>query len=153
MTPSFVEYAMPVGRRPDHDAHRPPGHPRDDEPARHQGRRRGRAIAAPPAVMNAVLDALRPLGVTDVPMPCTPYRVWTAIQQARRSDADNHPARPPRWTGIREDVGGRQMSEAVHMVESEAGAVETARSTDAAAVSFEEFVAARGRACGGRPGC
>ena len=37
------------------------------------------------------------------------------------------------------------MSEAVHMVESEAGAVETARSTDAAAVSFEEFVAARSR--------
>ena len=37
------------------------------------------------------------------------------------------------------------MSEAVHMVESEAGPVETARSTDAAAVSFEEFVAARSR--------
>jgi hypothetical protein len=37
------------------------------------------------------------------------------------------------------------MSEAVHMVESEAGAVETARSTEAAAVSFEEFVAARSR--------
>jgi carbon-monoxide dehydrogenase large subunit len=41
------------------------------------------AIAAPPAVVNAVLDALRPLGVTDIAMPCTPYRVWTAIQQAR----------------------------------------------------------------------
>jgi RNA polymerase sigma-70 factor (sigma-E family) len=37
------------------------------------------------------------------------------------------------------------MSEAVHMVESEAGAVETAQSSDAAAVSFEEFVAARSR--------
>jgi carbon-monoxide dehydrogenase large subunit len=35
--------------------------------------------------MNAVLDALRPLGVTEMPMPCTPFRVWTAIQRARMS--------------------------------------------------------------------
>jgi carbon-monoxide dehydrogenase large subunit len=38
-------------------------------------------IAATPAVVNAVLDALRPFGVTDVPMPCTPERVWRAIQE------------------------------------------------------------------------
>jgi carbon-monoxide dehydrogenase large subunit len=39
-------------------------------------------IASTPAVVNAIVDALRPLGVTDVPMPCTPYRVWKAIQTA-----------------------------------------------------------------------
>jgi carbon-monoxide dehydrogenase large subunit len=39
-------------------------------------------IASTPAVVNAIVDSLRPLGVTDVPMPCTPYRVWKAIQQA-----------------------------------------------------------------------
>ena len=33
--------------------------------------------------MNAIIDALRPLGVTDVPMPCTPERVWQAIQTAQ----------------------------------------------------------------------
>jgi carbon-monoxide dehydrogenase large subunit len=38
-------------------------------------------IASTPAVVNAVIDALRPFGVTDVPMPCTPERVWRAIQQ------------------------------------------------------------------------
>jgi aerobic carbon-monoxide dehydrogenase large subunit len=38
-------------------------------------------IASTPAVVNAVVDALRPLGVTDVPMPCTPQRVWRAIQE------------------------------------------------------------------------
>lgn len=38
--------------------------------------------AAPPAIVNAVLDALRPLGVRDITMPCTPVNVWTAIQQA-----------------------------------------------------------------------
>jgi aerobic carbon-monoxide dehydrogenase large subunit len=36
-------------------------------------------IAATPAVVNAVVDALRPYGVTDVRMPCTPERVWRAI--------------------------------------------------------------------------
>ncbi len=40
-------------------------------------------IASTPAVVNAVVDALRPLGVTDVPMPCSPERVWRAIQEAR----------------------------------------------------------------------
>jgi aerobic carbon-monoxide dehydrogenase large subunit len=37
-------------------------------------------IASTPAVVNAVVDALRPYGVTDVRMPCTPERVWRAIR-------------------------------------------------------------------------
>ncbi|WP_300607184.1 xanthine dehydrogenase family protein molybdopterin-binding subunit [Trebonia sp.] len=36
-------------------------------------------IASTPAVVNAIIDALRPFGVSDVPMPCTPERVWRAI--------------------------------------------------------------------------
>jgi carbon-monoxide dehydrogenase large subunit len=36
-------------------------------------------IASTPAVVNAVVDALRPYGVTDVPMPCTPHRVWQLV--------------------------------------------------------------------------
>jgi carbon-monoxide dehydrogenase large subunit len=39
-------------------------------------------IASTPAVVNAIVDALRPFGVTDVPMPCTPERVWRAVQEA-----------------------------------------------------------------------
>ncbi len=42
------------------------------------------AIAAPAAVMNAVHDALRPLGVGTVEMPATPHRVWRAIQKAKK---------------------------------------------------------------------
>jgi aerobic carbon-monoxide dehydrogenase large subunit len=42
------------------------------------------AIASTAAVMNAVVDALEPLGVTDVPMPATPEHVWRAIEEARR---------------------------------------------------------------------
>ena len=37
-------------------------------------------IASTPAVVNAVVDAIRHLGVNDVRMPCTPERVWKAIQ-------------------------------------------------------------------------
>ncbi len=42
-------------------------------------------IASTPAVVNAIVDALRPLGVRDVMMPCTPERVWRAIQAARET--------------------------------------------------------------------
>ncbi|HEY2613093.1 MAG TPA: xanthine dehydrogenase family protein molybdopterin-binding subunit [Reyranella sp.] len=38
-------------------------------------------IGAPPAIMNAVLDALAPLGITDLDMPATPERVFRAIAQ------------------------------------------------------------------------
>ncbi|MFD1718726.1 xanthine dehydrogenase family protein molybdopterin-binding subunit [Georgenia deserti] len=37
-------------------------------------------IASTPAVVNAVVDAVRPFGVSDIVMPCTPERVWKAIQ-------------------------------------------------------------------------
>jgi aerobic carbon-monoxide dehydrogenase large subunit len=43
----------------------------------------GATIGATPAVINAVIDALSPLGVTDIPMPLTPMRVWRAVRAAR----------------------------------------------------------------------
>jgi carbon-monoxide dehydrogenase large subunit len=43
-------------------------------------------IASTPAVVNAVVDALRPFGVSDVQMPMTPERVWRAIHGAEKSD-------------------------------------------------------------------
>ena len=38
-------------------------------------------IGAPAAIMNALVDALAPLGVTDLAMPATPERVWRAIAE------------------------------------------------------------------------
>ncbi|MGB2456434.1 MAG: xanthine dehydrogenase family protein molybdopterin-binding subunit [Candidatus Puniceispirillaceae bacterium] len=46
------------------------------------------AIASPPAVINAVVDALSPLGVTDITMPATPQKVWQAIQAAQTKAAE-----------------------------------------------------------------
>ena len=47
----------------------------------------GATIGAPPAVINAVIDALRPLGVTHIDMPATPDRVWQAIETAKAAQA------------------------------------------------------------------
>jgi aerobic carbon-monoxide dehydrogenase large subunit len=43
------------------------------------------AIAAPAAVVSAVLDALRPVGVTAIQMPMTPARIWSAMMSAHLS--------------------------------------------------------------------
>jgi len=45
------------------------------------------AIGSPPAVINAVIDALSPLGVSDISMPATPLKVWQAIQSAPKKMA------------------------------------------------------------------
>src|ERR1022692_19852 len=54
-------------------------------------------IASTPAVVNSIVDALRPMGIRDITMPCTPERVWRAIQTAqggqKASAAEQHEAR------------------------------------------------------------
>ncbi|HSG13807.1 MAG TPA: xanthine dehydrogenase family protein molybdopterin-binding subunit [Gaiellaceae bacterium] len=40
-------------------------------------------IASAPAVINGIVDALSHLGVTDIPLPATPERVWRAIEEVR----------------------------------------------------------------------
>jgi carbon-monoxide dehydrogenase large subunit len=41
--------------------------------------------AAPPAVINAIVDALSPYGILNVPMPATPQAIWQSIHDARRA--------------------------------------------------------------------
>ena len=57
-------------------------------------------IGATPAIGNAVIDALRPLGVTFVNLPYTPMRVWHAIQEAKGAGE-----------GPRETEQGRELGE------------------------------------------
>jgi aerobic carbon-monoxide dehydrogenase large subunit len=45
------------------------------------------AIGSPPAVINAIIDALGPLGVRDLEMPATPQRVWQTIRNAQPRQA------------------------------------------------------------------
>ena len=40
-------------------------------------------MAAPQTIINAILDALAPLGIGAIDMPATPERIWRAIRGAR----------------------------------------------------------------------
>jgi carbon-monoxide dehydrogenase large subunit len=51
------------------------------------------AIAAPAAVVSAVLDALREMGIGDLAMPLTPARLWAAMAAARQLDLQRAPAK------------------------------------------------------------
>lgn len=88
ITPSFSEYAVPTAA--DLVAVRAARRstPATSNPLGTKGVGEAGAIAAPPAVMNAVVDALRPLGVDDVPMPCTPHRVWQALREAAAASSE-----------------------------------------------------------------
>ncbi|WP_340537114.1 xanthine dehydrogenase family protein molybdopterin-binding subunit [Nocardioides sp. GXZ039] len=63
-------------------------------------------IASTPAVVNAVVDAVRHLGVNDIQMPCTPERVWKAIQGAGDGGPDTQGAAMPHFEG--DGVAGNQ---------------------------------------------
>jgi carbon-monoxide dehydrogenase large subunit len=52
-----------------------------------QGAGQAGCIAAPQTVINAILNALAPLGIEHIDMPATPEQVWRAIRAARRADA------------------------------------------------------------------
>lgn len=57
--------------------------PSDTNPLGVKGIGEAGTIASTPAVINAVVDALRPMGVTDVVMPASPRTVWRAIEAAQ----------------------------------------------------------------------
>jgi carbon-monoxide dehydrogenase large subunit len=80
---SFMDYAMP---RADDVPMFNIGHvctPCTTNPLGTKGCGEAGAIGSPPAVMNAILDALAPLGVKELDMPATSHRVWQAIQTAK----------------------------------------------------------------------
>ena len=66
-------------------------------------------IAAPPAIVNAVLDALAPLSIASIDMPLKPEKIWTLIQAARNGTfKEPDPTPPPVFsTEIRPQGGGR----------------------------------------------
>jgi carbon-monoxide dehydrogenase large subunit len=82
-TGSFMDYAMP--RADDMPTFRLQlaEIPCKTNPLGVKGVGESGVIGSPAAVINALLDALRPLGVHHIDMPATPARVWTAIQAAR----------------------------------------------------------------------
>jgi carbon-monoxide dehydrogenase large subunit len=83
VTASLVDYAVPrASDLPPFtvDCHEVPCR---TNPVGVKGTGEAGTVGAPPAAINAILDALRPLGVTHIDMPATPERVWRAIAAAR----------------------------------------------------------------------
>ena len=82
LSASFMDYAMPrADNLPNYDFSWEVV-PCKTNPLGIKGCGEAGTIGSPPAVINAVLDALAPLGITDLQMPATPRRVWEALQAA-----------------------------------------------------------------------
>ena len=83
---SFMDYAMPrANDMPAIVSEFDEGQPCTNNPLGAKGCGEAGSIGAPAAIVSAVLDALRPLGVTDVQLPLTPEQIWKAIHASGRT--------------------------------------------------------------------
>ena len=79
----MMDYAMPKAEPDAAHRDRPHRHAVAGQSARHQGLGEAGTIASAACVVNAVCDALAPLGIRHIDKPLTPARVWAAIQAAK----------------------------------------------------------------------
>ena len=80
LTGTFMDYALPRAHNvPFFEVH---CHevPAPNNPLGIKGAGEGGTTGSPPAIMNAIIDALEGVGVKDIAMPATPERIWRAIQ-------------------------------------------------------------------------
>ena len=82
LTGSFIDYAMP--RAQDFPMIQLDTHniPTTTNPLGVKGAGEIGTVGAPPAIMNAVVNALSTFGIDDLDMPATPQNIWRAIQRA-----------------------------------------------------------------------
>ena len=79
---SLMDYAMPRASDMPHIEVESNAVPTALNPLGAKGAGEAGTVGAIPAVINAVIDALAPLGVTSIEMPATSEKVWAAIQAA-----------------------------------------------------------------------
>jgi carbon-monoxide dehydrogenase large subunit len=92
VTGSFVDYALPTAAElPSFETDRTET-PSPVNSLGVKGVGEAGTIASSPTIVNAVIDALRPLGVTYIDMPLTPMRVWQAIQAAQGEGTGPRPS-------------------------------------------------------------
>ncbi|UYM03670.1 xanthine dehydrogenase family protein molybdopterin-binding subunit [Solicola gregarius] len=96
LTSTFADYALPTA------ADVPPLEVSNTEtptpmnPLGAKGIGESASVGSTPAVQNAVVDAVSHLGVRHIDMPCSPDRVWRAIESARRGEAPELWRDPPK---------------------------------------------------------
>jgi carbon-monoxide dehydrogenase large subunit len=87
ITGSFLDYGMP---RADDSCSYDLGNnpvPTKLNPIGAKGAGEAGNVGGLGAIMNAIVDALSPLGITNIDMPATPSKVWHAIQDAKKNQA------------------------------------------------------------------
>lgn len=85
LSSSFMDYALPrAADLPSFDGRLDDTAPTKSNRLGVKGSGQAGCMAAPQTIMSAILDALAPLGVTQLDMPATPQAVWSAIRTASR---------------------------------------------------------------------
>lgn len=92
LTGSFMDYAIPRADNLSFIQVKSNPVPTATNPLGCKGAGEAGTVGAVPAVMNAVVDALSPLGIRHIDMPATPERVWAAIQAAKRQHVTLRPS-------------------------------------------------------------
>jgi carbon-monoxide dehydrogenase large subunit len=95
LTSSLMDYALPIaGQVPDFitDVIETPS---PTNPLGAKGVGESGCIGAPPTIVNAVLDALAPLGITSIDMPLRPEKIWALVQAARQGTLEQPAVAPP----------------------------------------------------------
>ena len=93
LTSTLMDYALPRATdAPPIESERLV-HPAPSNPLGAKGTGEAGCIGAPPAIVNAVLDALEPYGVHDLQMPLRPATVWAALSQAAAPHLTHHTRR------------------------------------------------------------
>jgi carbon-monoxide dehydrogenase large subunit len=93
LTGSFLDYGMPRAEDFPAFVSELVEIPAKTNPLGIKGIGESGTIGAPPTIVNAVLDALRPLGVEHIDMPLTPVRIWNAINAALQGNNDREVVR------------------------------------------------------------
>jgi aerobic carbon-monoxide dehydrogenase large subunit len=97
VTATLADYEMPsAAELPSFETHNTET-PTFQNPLGAKGIGESGTIGSMPATHNAVVDALAHLGVRHIPMPCTPERVWRAIEAARRGGPEAEAGGRPLW--------------------------------------------------------
>ncbi|GAB3681357.1 xanthine dehydrogenase family protein molybdopterin-binding subunit [Saccharopolyspora tripterygii] len=95
MTGTLADYAMPsAADLPPLEAHNTET-PTPRNPFGAKGIGESATVGSTPAVQNAVVDALKHLGVRHIDLPASPQRVWSAIQDASSGDPTSPWQEPP----------------------------------------------------------
>ncbi len=101
LTGTLMDYALPIAKQLPDFVTDLVETPSPFNPLGLKGVGEAGTLGAPPAVVNAVLDALAPLGVKMIDMPLKPEKIWALIQAAKRGELGQTEPGLPDFTAVK----------------------------------------------------